>query len=84
MPSPLVILVLGTYLGHSDLHFAAHGCTKPHTRARDRITKAKRFCSSQALTCGSGEWGGWDSNPGPADYESSPPAGLVRVADLGR
>src|SRR5215471_18381399 len=30
------------------------------------------------------EWGGWDSNPGPADYESSPPAALVSMADLGR
>ncbi len=26
----LVILDLGTY-GHSDLHFAAHGCAQPHT-----------------------------------------------------
>src|SRR5215813_5920625 len=30
------------------------------------------------------EWGGWDSNPGPADYESSRPVPAVRVADLGR
>ena len=28
--------------------------------------------------------GGWDSNPGPADYESSPPVALVTGADLGR
>jgi hypothetical protein len=33
---------------------------------------------------GAGEWGGWDSNPGPADYESSPPAVLVTIADLRR
>jgi homospermidine synthase len=31
-----------------------------------------------------GLWGGWDSNPRPTDYESSPPAALVRMADLGR
>jgi hypothetical protein len=23
----------------------------------------------RAITCGSGKWGGWGSNPGPADYE---------------
>ena len=28
-------------------------------------------------------WGGWDSNPGPADYESRWPSGLVKLADLG-
>ena len=56
---------------HSDLHFAAHGCTQPHRRARGKITKVRRFCRSQALTCGFREWGGWDSNPGPADYESA-------------
>ena len=26
--------------------------------------------------------GGWGSNPRPTDYESSPPAGHVRAADL--
>jgi hypothetical protein len=36
------------------------------------------------VICGFLGWGGWDSNPGPADYESSPPAALVRVAELGR
>jgi len=25
-------------------------------------------------------WGGWDSNPRPTDYESSPPATLVIMA----
>jgi hypothetical protein len=42
---------------------------------------------SHAVTCGFGEWeewGGWDSNPGPADYESSRPAAVVRVTDLRR
>ena len=28
---------------HSDLHFAAHGCTQPHTRLRGKITKAAKF-----------------------------------------
>jgi hypothetical protein len=29
------------------------------------------------------EWGGWDSNPGPADYESSTPAICPIQCDLG-
>jgi hypothetical protein len=36
------------------------------------------------LVSGASEWGGWGSNPRPTDYESSPPAALVRAADLGR
>ena len=58
-------------IGHSDLHFAACGRTQPHTHLRDKITKVVSFRRSQPLTCGSEEWGGWDSNPGPADYESA-------------
>jgi hypothetical protein len=27
-------------------------------------------------------WGGWGSNPGPAEYESRPPAGSITIADL--
>jgi hypothetical protein len=65
-----MILVLGTY-GHSDLHFVAHGCTQPHTKPNSKMTKAKSFRRSQGLTGGFREWGGWDSNPGPADYESA-------------
>jgi hypothetical protein len=30
------------------------------------------------------QWGGWGSNPRPTDYESSPPAALVRAVDLPR
>jgi hypothetical protein len=56
---------------HSDLHFPAHGRTQPHTRLRSKITKLSHFRKSEALTCGFLEWGGWDSNPGPADYESA-------------
>ena len=29
-------------------------------------------------------WGGWGSNPRPADYESRRPVALVRACDLGR
>jgi hypothetical protein len=35
------------------------------------LATGRRFCRSQGLTCGFKEWGGWDSNPGPADYESA-------------
>jgi hypothetical protein len=56
---------------HSDLHFAAHGCLQLHTRLMGKITKASHFRRSQGLICGFKEWGGWDSNPGPADYESA-------------
>ena len=56
---------------HSDLDFAAYGCIRPHTGLKSKIAKAGSFRRSQALTCNFGVWGGWDSNPGPADYESA-------------
>jgi hypothetical protein len=31
-----------------------------------------------------GGWGGWDSNPGPADYEFRRPTAIATVADLDR
>ena len=37
---------------HSDLHFAAHGCTQPHMKLNDKTTKVRRFRSSQGLTYG--------------------------------
>jgi len=37
----------------------------------------------QPSNCRSDMWGGWDSNPGPADYESSPPATCPIPCDLG-
>src|SRR5262249_51185847 len=40
--------------------------------------------NADCVSAGQIWWGGWDSNPGPADYESSLPAAPVRVADLGR
>src|SRR5215471_3519273 len=69
---------------HSDLHFATAGRTRPHKRLKGKITKVRHFCRSQGLNCASEEWGGWDSNPGPADYESGPPSPSFRVPDLRR
>ena len=60
------------------------GRIQPHNRAESKIARVRLFCRSQDLTCGSGEWGGWGSNPRPTDYESRPPAAGVRVSDLGR
>ena len=52
-------MIFGTYLNrHSDLHLAASGCTWPHTRLADKITKVRHFRRSQALTCVSGKWAG--------------------------
>jgi hypothetical protein len=65
-----VILVLGTYWAQRPafhrprLHTAAH-------LAEAKITMTRRFRWSEALICGFSAWGGWDSNPGPADYESA-------------
>ena len=65
-----VILVLGTYWAQPA---ADHGLG-PHTAAytaESKITRARHFRSSQVITCGFGEWGGWGSNPRPTDYESA-------------
>ena len=51
----------------------------PHPRSRTFSVPAGQV----GLTGIAREWGGWGSNPRPTDYESSPPAALVRVADLG-
>ena len=66
-------------------------CISPPTAAYSRtprltgkITKASHSRRSRGLICGFREWGGWDSNPGPADYESSPPACLLVASDLRR
>ena len=53
----------------------------PSRRERDKLTIAE-VCAD--LGIGFGEWGGWDSDPGPADYESGRPAALARAPDLGR
>ena len=70
MGNTFVILNFGTYLAQRPA-FAAYGRIRPHTRLTGKITKIRRFCRSQGLTCDFNEWGGWDSNPGPADYESA-------------
>jgi len=43
---------------HSDLHLAAPGRIRLHTRLVGKITKADRFRRSQATICGSEEWVG--------------------------
>src|SRR5579859_2892217 len=67
----------------NEVHFAAHDCTQPHTGLTGKITRAAHFRRSRGLTCDFEEWGGWDSNPGPADYESSLPATCPIGCDLG-
>jgi hypothetical protein len=45
--------------------------TQLHIWPEAKITKVGHFRRSQGLSCGFSEWGGWDSNPRPADYESA-------------
>jgi integrase len=62
---------------------AADDGAGPHTAAyRCRIKDLVDRVFSQ-VTYGFLGWGGCDSNPGPADYESRRPAVLVNLADLG-
>jgi hypothetical protein len=68
-------------------HPASAGST-PHTAAqghgfRDRGTPSIS-AGHRSIIGAEREWGGWNSNPRPADYESRRPAALVRVADQGR
>ena len=63
---------------HSDLHLAAPGRIRLHTRLTGKITKTRRFRRSQTASCGFGEWGGWGSNPRPADYEKYGPKHRTR------
>jgi hypothetical protein len=46
---------------------------QPHTGVKPKITTAGSFSSSRGLIGKFGEWGGWGSNPRPADYENSGP-----------
>jgi hypothetical protein len=69
-------------IGHSDPHFAAPGRVQPPTRLQGKIAKARRFRRSHALKWAFGEWGGWDSNPGPADYETRQPQPTETPPDL--
>ena len=67
MPSHLVILDLGTYWAQ---RAADHGL-RPHTAAYRCGVKDLTDQVFPQVTWGFLEWGGWDSNPGPADYESA-------------
>jgi hypothetical protein len=55
----------------SEPQIVASDRTQLHTRLAAKITSVGHFRRSQALICGFSEWGGWDSNPRPADYESA-------------
>ena len=52
----------------------ALGHLQPHIGGELKITESRHFCRSQGLNCGFREWGGWGSNPRPADYENYGPA----------
>ena len=67
MPPPLVILDLGTYWAQT----AADHSLGPHTAAYACRIKDLEIATFTQVTCGFLGWGGWDSNPGPADYESA-------------
>jgi hypothetical protein len=47
----------------------ALGRLQPHIGAELKTTESRHFCRSQGLNCGFRKWGGWGSNPRPADYE---------------
>jgi hypothetical protein len=53
----------------SEPQIVASDRTQLHTRPEAKITNAGHFRRSQGLACGFSEWGGWDSNPRPTDYE---------------
>jgi len=77
-----VILNFGTYLAQRP----ASGCSRLHTAAHPtgrQDHEGYAFPHVAGPYLGSKAWGGWDSNPGPADYESSPPATCPMRFDLG-
>ena len=49
----------------------ASGRIQLHSGLELKIIYFSDFRRSKALTCDSEEWGGWDSNPRPTDYESA-------------
>src|ERR1700722_6121070 len=67
----LTILDFGTYLAQRP----ASGHRWPRTAAHERIRPRSRRITIPAgqarKTRTSRRWGGWGSNPGPADYESA-------------
>jgi hypothetical protein len=62
---------LGARIGHSEPQMTASRRAQPHMVTASKIETVQHFCSSQAITCGFNEWGGWGSNPRPTDYESA-------------
>jgi integrase len=56
---------------HSDPHFTATSRAQPHKRPSAKIEKMRRIRRSQRMTGALSKWGGWGSNPRPADYESA-------------
>ena len=60
-----------TRICRSEPQIVASDRTQLHTRPEIKITKIRYLCRSEGLNCDFRAWGGWDSNPGPADYESA-------------
>ena len=61
------VVIFGTY----SAQIAADHGLGPHTGAKAKITLRRDLRRSEALIWAFEAWGGWDSNPGPADYESA-------------
>jgi hypothetical protein len=60
-------MIFGTYSAQR----AADDGLLPHTAAHPCGIKDLESVTFLQVTCGFLRWGGWDSNPGPADYESA-------------
>jgi hypothetical protein len=60
-------MIFGTYSAQR----AADDGLLPHTAAYPCGIKDLEIAASPQVTWGFLGWGGWDSNPGPADYESA-------------
>jgi hypothetical protein len=82
MQTAVAIFDFGTYLpqrlpsSHPAPHTAAHRHDGP--RSRSKIEAAGQVGRTRTLR----KWGGWGSNPGPADYESGPPVAPLIAAEL--
>jgi hypothetical protein len=60
-------MIFGTYSAQR----AADDGLLPHIAAYPCRIKDLEIAAFPQVTCGFLRWGGWDSNPGPADYESA-------------
>ena len=56
---------------HTEPQMTASNRSQPHIGAESKIISGTSSCRSQGLSGSFGRWGGWGSNPGPADYESA-------------